>query len=97
MDMNEMLKQAQSMQAEMQKTKAEIEASIFTSGESRAVVIKMYGSKVIKEVEIKDEAMADKEILQDLIAIASNDCISQINDFTEEKLSKIAPGLGGML
>ncbi len=96
MNMNEMLKQAQSIQKEMEIAKNEIDASVFTSEEGRAVTVHMYGTKVIKEVEISDEAMADKEILQDLIAIAANDCVRQISEFTEEKLSSISPGLGGM-
>ncbi len=97
MDMNEMLKQAQNMQLKVEQAKNEINESIFTSDEGKAVVVEMYGTRVVKDVIVKDEAMSDKDILQDLIAIAVNDCVKQINDFTEERLSSIAPGLGGML
>lgn len=96
MNMNEMLKQAQVMQKRMEDVKSEIAGSIFTSDEKRGVVVVMYGTRIVKDVMINDEAMQDKEILQDLIAIATNDCIKQIEEFSEEKLSSIAPGLGGL-
>lgn len=97
MNMQEMMKQAQELQKKIDATKREIDESIFSSEKGREVIIHMYGTKIVKDVEISDSAMVDKEILQDLIAIATNDCIKQINDFSEEKLSTIAPGLGGIL
>ncbi len=97
MDMNEMLKQAQSMQRKVEEAREEINESIFTSEESKAVVVEMYGTKIVRDVKVKSEALADVEILQDLIAIAINDCVKQINDFSEERMASIAPGLGGIL
>ncbi len=97
MDMQQMMKQAQELQNKIEEAKVMIAESVFTSGEGREVTIHMYGTKVIKEIIISDVAMEDKEILQDLIAIVANECIKQIDDFTEEKLSAIAPGLGGLI
>lgn len=96
MNMNDMLKQAQAMQGKMEQAKNEIAGSLFTSDESRAVIVKMYGTRIVQNVIISDEGMQDKEILQDLIAIATNDCIKQIEEFSDEKMSSIAPGLGGL-
>ncbi|MFV0424622.1 MAG: YbaB/EbfC family nucleoid-associated protein [Bacilli bacterium] len=96
MNMNDMMKQAQQMQQMVDEAKKEIEGSVFTSEKGGEVTIHMYGTKIVKEIQISDVAMDDKEVLQDLILLAFNDCVEQIGEFTEDRMSEIAPGLGGL-
>jgi len=70
-----MMKQAQAMQANMQKVQAEI-ANIEVSGESGGGMVKvlMTGKHEVKRVQIEPAvAGEDREMLEDLIAAAIND------------------------
>lgn len=97
-NMQQMLKQAQRMQSEMQKEQEEINETVFeaTSG-GGAVVIKMKGDKTLESIEIKPEVVDpdDVEMLQDLIVAAFNDAATKIDDFTHEKMDKYSAALGG--
>ena len=72
MNMQAMLRQAQKLQSEMMKEKKAIDETLF-EGVSALVTVKAYGNRKIESVEIKDEAMEDKEMLQDMLLIAFND------------------------
>ncbi len=96
MDIQAMMKQAQELQAKMQEAKQEIDNSEFTSTQGGVVTVVMYGTKMISAISIADDAMDDKEMLEDLIMLACNDCCKQIDDYTNEKMGAFAPGLGGM-
>ncbi len=97
MDMKAMMQQAQQLQKQVEQIKAEINASKFTSVQAGVVTVIMFGTKKISSVEIDDSIMDDKEMLQDLITVAVNDCVKQIEDYTEEKMGRFGPGLGGLL
>ncbi len=98
MNIQKMMKEAQKLQAQMEEAKAEINSSEFTSNQgSGAVVITMYGTKMISNIEIQDSLLEDKEMLQDLILLAVNDCNKQIDDYTSEKMGAFTPGgMGGL-
>ena len=97
MNMQAMLKQAQSLQKDMMKAKEEIDKTEFT-GESSLVKITMLGTKEVTNVEIDSSDSLDKddiEMLQDMIMVACNDAVKKIDSVTEEKMSKFGniPGL----
>ncbi len=97
MNMQAMLKQAQSLQKDMMKAKEEIDKTEFT-GESSLVKITMLGTKEVTKVEIDSSDSLDKddiEMLQDMIMVAFNDAVKKIDSVTEEKMSKFGniPGL----
>ena len=95
MNMQAMLRQAQKLQSEMMKEKKAIDETLF-EGVSALVTFKAYGNRKIESVEIKDEAMEDKEMLQDMLLIAFNDLIEKIDKKTEEKMGKYTNGMSGL-
>ena len=95
MNMQAMLRQAQKLQSEMMKEKKAIDETLF-DGVSALVTVKAYGNRKIESVEIKDEAMEDKEMLQDMLSIAFNDLIEKIDKKTEEKMGKYTNGMSGL-
>ena len=79
----------------MIKEKKAIDETLF-DGVSALVTVKAYGNRKIESVEIKDEAMEDKEMLQDMLLIAFNDLIEKIDKKTEEKMGKYTNGMSGL-
>ena len=97
MNMQAMLKQAQKMQKDMQKTQDEINNTEFT-GKSELVLVKMMGDRIVKEVKISSDELEsdDIEVLEDMILIAVNDALKQIDKVTEEKMGAYTKGMPGL-
>lgn len=97
MNMQAMLRQAQKMQKDMQKTQEEINNTEFT-GKSELVSVKMMGDRIVKEVKISSEELEkdDIEVLEDMILIAVNDALKQIDKVTEEKMGAYTKGMPGL-
>lgn len=94
--MGNLMKQAQKMQAELQKAQEEV-AKAEVNGESGAGMVKivMNGRHDVKRVEIDESLMEeDKEILEDLIAAAVNDAVRKVEAASQERMSKVAGGMG---
>lgn len=97
MNIQAMMKQAQQLQNKVLNEKKAIDSKVFT-GKSSLVTITMTGDKKMTGVEINlDEISSDdKEMLQDMIMLAVNDAITQIDKETEEKMGKYTQGLPGL-
>ena len=94
-NMNQLMRQAQKMQEDMARAKKEIEETVFSSSVGGGMVeVKMMGNRVMKSITIKDEVVDpdDKEMLEDLIISAVNDCLEQITRKEESSLPQV-PGL----
>ncbi len=92
-NMQSLMRQAQKMQEDMQRTRREIDETEFTARSGGGMVeVVMLGNKTLKTVKIKEEVVDpdDVEMLEDLIVSAFNDAISQIERVEKEKL----PSLG---
>jgi nucleoid-associated protein EbfC len=92
---NNLMKQAQAMQASMQKAQAEI-AGIEVVGEAGGgmVRITMSGRYEVKRVQIEAAvAREDREMLEDLIAAAANDAVHKVEARVQEKMSSLTAGL----
>ena len=90
------MKQAQEMQANMEKVKKEI-AKTEVIGRSGGDMIKitMNGKHLVNRVEIDENAIKDdKEMLEDLIAVAINDANKQVEDVTKERMSNATSSMG---
>ena len=98
MNMQQMLIQAQKMQREMQKKQAELEAQEFTITKGGAVTVVVKGDKSIVSVSIDKDAMDpdNKEMVEELIALAINEAIEQIKAKEEEISSSMSGGMGGL-
>ena len=97
MNMQAMLKQAQNLQKKMMAEQKEIEDKTFT-GKSSFVTVVAKGNKQITEVHIDQEELdkEDIEMLEDMIMVAVNDCLNQIDNETKEKLGKYTQGMPGL-
>ena len=97
MNMQAMLKQAQKLQKEMLATQEEINNNEFI-GKSSIVTVKMNGNKELTDAKIDLEKIEedDVELLQDMIMVAVNDAINQINKETESKMGAYTKGMPGL-
>lgn len=98
MNLQALMKQAQSMQKNIMDSKKKIDEMIFT-GKSELVEVKMNGKREVLSVEIKSDELEkdDLEILEDMIKIATNDALKQIEKEINNKLGSQAGALGGLL
>ena len=97
-NMNNLMKQAQRMQRQMEESQKELETKEFqASAGGGAVTVTVSGSKEIKAVEISKEVVDpdDVEMLQDLIVAAVNEALSQVEAANQEVMGKVTGGLGG--
>ena len=89
-----MLKQAQQLQARLQKAQEELEtATIEGSAGGGAVKVVMTGKQLVESVEIAPEAAEDIEMLQDLIVAAMNDAASKVQEMASKKLGALTGGM----
>ncbi len=91
----QLMKQAQQMQADMQKAQEEM-AKLTVTGESGAgmVRITMTCKHEVKSLEIDDSLLGDdKEMLEDLVVAAFNDAIRRVEQTVQEKFSGMTAGL----
>ncbi|SEN91246.1 hypothetical protein SAMN05216454_1297 [Peptostreptococcus russellii] len=96
MNMNNLLKQAQKMQADMQKQQEELESKeVEASVGGGAVVVKMNGKKELVDIAIKPEVLDpdDVEMLQDLVLSAVNQAINEVDELQKSQMSKLTGGM----
>ena len=92
---SDLMKQAQQMQADMQKKQEEL-AGAEVTGESGAglVTVIMTGRHDVKRVSIDDSVLSeDKEVLEDLLAAAVNDAVRKVEAHNKDAMSGLASGL----
>lgn len=90
--MGNMMKQAQAMQANMQKAQAELAETLIEGTASNGLVkISMTCNNQIKRVSIADEAMDDRETLEDLMLIALNDARAKAESTSEARMKGTMP------
>jgi nucleoid-associated protein EbfC len=90
-----MMKQAQAMQANMQKVQAEI-ALLEVVGESGGGMVKvtMTGQHNVKRVQLEPAIVTeDREMLEDLIAAATNDAVKKVEAAVQAKMASVMGGL----
>ena len=90
-----LMKQAQQMQASMQRAQEEL-ASLEVTGESGGGLVKvtMTGKHEVKRVAIDDSLVGDdKDMLEDLVAAAINDAVHRIDAATKERMTGLTAGL----
>ena len=96
-NMQKQMAQMQAMQKKMDAVQAEIEEmeASATSG-GGAVTVVVSGKKEIKDIQIKPEVVDpdDVEMLQDLIMVAANEALRQMEEISQNEMSKLTAGLG---
>jgi len=91
MNIQQMMKQAQQMQATLQKQMAELRVEGGAGGGMVTVVIN--GSKQVQSLKIDPEVVSkdDVEMLQDLIVAAINDAQRKADDEMKAKMGGMLP------
>ena len=90
-----LMKQAQLMQENMKKLQ-EQHAVTEVEGQAASGKIKvvMTGRHEVKRVSIDPALMTDdREMLEDLVAVAVNDAVKRVEAFTQEKMASATAGL----
>lgn len=94
-NINQLMRQAQKMQEDMERAKKELEETEFTSSVGGGMVeVKMMGNRSLKSITIKPEVVDpdDVEMLEDLVVSAVNDALGQISRKEKENLPQV-PGM----
>lgn len=91
MNLNNLMKEAKKMQADMEKSQAELAIKEFeASAGGGAIQVKVSGEKTIKEIKIKPEVVdpEDVEMLEDLILTCVNEALRQVDAAQSASLGK---------
>jgi DNA-binding YbaB/EbfC family protein len=94
--LGQIMKQAQQMQANMEKAQAEL-AAMEVTGESGGgmVKVRMTCKHQVKHIDIEPALLSDdKEMLEDLIAAACNDAVSKVESTVQDKFAGLTSGMG---
>ena len=97
MNINQLMKEAKKMQADLEKSQEELAVKEFdaTAG-GGAIEVKVSGAKLIKEIKIKPEVVDpdDVEMLQDLILTCVNEALKKVDNAQASELGKYnIPGI----
>jgi nucleoid-associated protein EbfC len=96
-NINQLLKQAQQMQAEMAKAQEQLkDETVDASTGGGMVKVTMTGDMQLREITISPEAIDpdDPELLQDMVTAAVNEALRAAQELAASKMGGIA-GLGG--
>lgn len=98
-DFNEIMAQAQQMQAELQRVQGEIaQSEISGSAGNGLVKVTMKGTGEVTNVSI-DKSVVDPDdvdTLQDLVLGALQDANTALQSYAQEKMGPFSEGLGGL-
>lgn len=97
MNLNNIMKEAKKMQADMEKSQAELAEKEFdaTAG-GGAISVKVSGEKIVKEIKIQKDVVDpdDVEMLEDLILTCINEALRKVDSAQAAQLGKFnIPGL----
>ncbi len=90
--MHEMMVRAQEMQQQMQKKARETQVEASSGG--GAVTVRMNGEKMVLGVKIDKDALADAEMLEDLVRAAVNEAGRKVDAAMQSQLGGLLGGMG---
>lgn len=93
MNMNQLIKQAQKMQQDMEEKKAQLaEQTVEAIVGGGVVKVTANGANQIVDIKIAQEVVdpEDIEMLQDLVISAVNEALRKADEMVQEEMSKIA-------
>lgn len=97
MNMQQMIIQAQKLQRELNKAQDELKQKEFTVEKGGAVTVVVKGDKTIKSISIDNDALdpENKEMIEEMIALAINEAVAQIEKLSNEINEKLTgrPGM----
>ena len=94
MSMQKMMKQAQQLQAKLEKAQKELEnETLEVNSGGGAVKVVITGHQYVKSVTISPEAAGDVEMLQDLVLTAINEAVRKSQELASTRLNAITSGI----
>ena len=97
-NMNNLMKQAQKMQRQMEENQKALQEKEFTAAAGGgAVEVTISGKKEVTKVKLAEEVVDpdDIEMLEDLIMAATNEALRKVEEESAAVMSKLTGGLGG--
>ena len=97
MNMNNLMKQAQKMQQQMEEAQAVLaEKNLEVTSGGGAIKIIITGTKEIKEIKLKPDVVDpdDVEMLEDLLLSAINEAFRQADELSNKEMGKFTGGMG---
>ena len=97
-NMNNLMKQAQRMQRQMEESQKELETKEFSAkAGGGAVEVTVSGKKEVLKVTLAEEVVDpdDIEMLEDLIVAATNEALRKMEELSQQSMAKITGGMGG--
>lgn len=95
-NMNQLMKQAQKMQKQMEETTKALEESTYEATAGGGVVkVVVSGKKEVVSVHLEEEVVDpdDVEMLEDLVLSAVNEALRKADEETANKMGKLTGGL----
>ena len=95
-NMNQLMKQAQKMQKQMEETTKALEESTYEATAGGGVVkVVVSGKKEVVSVHLEEEVVDpdDIEMLEDLIVAAVNEALTQVDQAAAGSMSKLTGGM----
>lgn len=94
MDMNALMRQAQNMQRQIQKKQKEVEETEFiVVSNGGAITINIMGNKKVNKIEIDQDLLDDKDMLEDLLTVAVNEAIKKVDDAMNKVMNEATGGM----
>ena len=93
-NMQNLMKQAQKMQKEMEQVQEELaKQEVTSSSGGGAVTVVCDGKGAVKSVKITEAGMEDRETLEELIVLAIQDASAKANKLSQDRMGGITKGL----
>ena len=99
-NMNQLMKQAQKMQKQMEETTKALEESTYEATAGGGVVkVVVSGKKEVVSVHLEEEVVDpdDVEMLEDLLVAAVNEALDKVDEVSAASMSKFTGGMNGLL
>ena len=99
MNMQALMREAQKMQKNLQKTQEELTNSKY-EGTSSLVTVILNGNKDILSIKINSDDILEREdieMLEDMIMVAFKEAAKKVDLDKEKKLGKYGQGLAGLM
>ena len=99
MNIQNLMREAQKMQKNLQKTQEEL-ANTTYEGSSSLVNIMLNGNKDVVSIKINSDETLEKEdieMLEDMLLVAFNEAAKKVDADKEKKLGKYGQGLTGLM
>ena len=98
-NMNNLMKQAQRMQRQMEEAQKELEEKEVTAtAGGGAVEVTVSGKHEVTKIKLSEEVVDpdDIEMLEDLIMAATNEAFRKLDEESQSSMAKITGGMGGL-